>query len=238
MLSRIKDSYQNYIDIYENVLPTIKNDTAKRFLENSLYLSVFTSFEYFIKQMIDDYVNKKQDSIRYIDLNESLARIFMLESERKFQVNNIYDQNEERSRRFFKAYFKKIKDPLTKQDLSRHIKFEFFHESKLNSHYKVIFEQILGVPTFLEKIKIVKNNIDNGIEYREEIDGFTFISNYCKDIRNNIAHSNDNYSISSITFQDVIIAFEHIMEEINREYERYNGFPLSTVVRENILDNV
>lgn len=112
MLSRIKDSYQNYIDIYENVLPTIKNDTAKRFLENSLYLSVFTSFEYFIKQMIDDYVNKKQDSIRYIDLNESLARIFMLESERKFQVNNIYDQNEERSRRSFKAYFKKIKESI------------------------------------------------------------------------------------------------------------------------------
>ena len=109
MLDQIKENYSDYINIYNNILPSISDNTAKRFLENSLYLSIFTSFEFFIKHMINDYVNKiTRSGIKYIDLESEIARKYMLENGRKNQILNIYKENEEQSKRSFNAYLMPI----------------------------------------------------------------------------------------------------------------------------------
>lgn len=240
MLSTIINKYEDYIRIYQDILPNIEDGNAKRFLENSLYLSVFTSFEFFIKQIIDDYIDKVAGNIKYIDLKEPLARKFILEIERKSQINNMYVDNETKSKRAFSAFFKTISQPLSKQDLSKHIRFEFFHESKLNTHYEIVFNQILGIPDFLKNLRIT-HNIESNIEQTITTDGFNFIAKYCKDIRNNIAHNNDSYSISSelsMSFIDNVNTFQYIMKSIKEKYEEHNKFTLGAVIRENILDSI
>lgn len=218
MLNRIKENYNDYINIYNNIIPSIQDDTARRFLENSLYLSIFTLFEFFIKKMIEDYVNKiTEQGIRYTDLDRNIARVYILENDRKNQILNIYHEKEERSERSFNAYFQMLQTPISKQDLSKFIRFEFFHESKLRTHYKMIFSQILGAADFLNEIRITRNINDSIIEQTINTDGFTFISNYCKNIRNNIAHNNDNYTIEQdFSFIDAIGAFQHIMDELKK----------------------
>lgn len=248
MLDKIKLNYNNYIHIYSNIIPYITDDNAKRFLENSLYLAIFTSFEFFVKHMIDDYVNKKiADGIRYTDLECEIARKYILESERKNQILNIYKEKEEQSKRSFNAYFNMLKKPISRQDLSKYIKFEFFHESKLNTHYRIIFNQILGSSNFLDEISITQRESDSSssLDISISINAFKFISDYCGKIRNYIAHQNDNYAINleelfipGFTFIDIVNSFLYIMEEMKNKYESYNKFPLSTFSSKNILDSI
>ena len=51
MLSEINEKYQSYKEIHNEVLPILdkgeSSELAKDLLENSLYLSVFTTFENF-----------------------------------------------------------------------------------------------------------------------------------------------------------------------------------------------
>ena len=56
MLSEIQKKYQSYKDIYDRVLPMLEekgnSEIARGLLENSLYLSVFTTFENYLKELI------------------------------------------------------------------------------------------------------------------------------------------------------------------------------------------
>ena len=55
MLTQIKEKYKGYNDIFNSMesLDKIVHPKAKILLENSLYLSVFTIFENFLKSLID-----------------------------------------------------------------------------------------------------------------------------------------------------------------------------------------
>ncbi|MGC6343244.1 hypothetical protein ACNO7N_10210, partial [Bisgaard Taxon 45] len=195
MLNTIKTNYKNYIYIYNDIIPKISDDTAKRFLENSLYLAIFTSFEFFIKNMISHYVSKKvKEKITYMDLNDEIARKYILKNNRKNTILNIYKEDEQQSKRSFSSYLNMLKTPLSQKDLSEHIRFEFFHESKLNTHYPMIFSQIFGTADFLKEIRIAYVPPDSPIEQKIYTNALTFISEYCQDIRNNIAHNNDHYT--------------------------------------------
>lgn len=60
MLSEIHQKYQLYKEIYEKELETIVETTSnleivRSLLENSLYLSVFTIFESYLKELINNY---------------------------------------------------------------------------------------------------------------------------------------------------------------------------------------
>lgn len=60
MLSEIHQKYQLYKEIYEKELETIVEKTSnleivRSLLENSLYLSVFTIFESYLKELINNY---------------------------------------------------------------------------------------------------------------------------------------------------------------------------------------
>lgn len=253
MLDKIKENYNNYIYIYNDVIPNINDNNARRFLENSLYLAIFTSFEFFVKHMINDYVNKKIEiGIRYTDLEFGIARKYFLEKEGAIQQifkekNKEGDGTDERTiYKAFNKYFDELKSPLSKEQLSQYIRFEFFHKTKFK-HYQMIFSQILGSSNFLDDISITQRESDSSsaLELSVSISAFKFISDYCDKIRNYIAHQNDNYTINleelfilGFTFIDIVNSFLYIMNEMKRRYESHNNFPLSILSSENILDSI
>lgn len=235
ILDTIKKNYEDYIRIYNKELQNLE-ETAKRLLENSLYLSVFTSFEEFIKGIINDYITKRcQENIRYTDLDEEIAIQFMLEKENRSRFNNIYSDNKRESIRAFNAYFEKIKNPLSQEELSKYIKFKFFHKDVLDKHYNVLFKQILGDGEFLRNIKITTTSKDE-IHQEINIDGLTFIADFCDKVRNNIAHKNNSHTISEYSLQETIRGFEYIMEQIYNRYRNHTGFDLSTPARQNQVE--
>lgn len=54
----ILNTYDEYKNVYDNSLDSL-NGNAKILLENSLYLSIFTTFELFLKDIIDIYILEK-----------------------------------------------------------------------------------------------------------------------------------------------------------------------------------
>ena len=66
MIPEINEKYRLYKEIYNKVLFILDGDKssklARDLLENSLYLSVFTTFESFLKNIIDNYIYNKEKS--------------------------------------------------------------------------------------------------------------------------------------------------------------------------------
>ena len=65
MYTDIEQKFNAYKEIYNQIIPNIppcsQRTKAQTLLENSLYLSVFTTFEWFIRTLIDDYVIKASE---------------------------------------------------------------------------------------------------------------------------------------------------------------------------------
>lgn len=237
MIKNITNKYNVYLGIYNDILPSISDETARQFLENSLYLSVFTSFEYFLKGMINNYIENSKDKITCIELSDELAKIVVLDKIDKIRSSiEGLNKNKEGCNKGFSKYFKIIEEPLSEEDLNKYICFKFLHKEVLIKHYKVVFGQILGDPYFLEKINIIKKE-DYSIEQKTRETGRYFISEYCKNIRNNIAHNNDIFTIPNTSFEDVINSFMKIINEMREKYESYTGFDLS-LRSENVLDSI
>ena len=79
MYNVIKERFDAYKKIHDDILPCINHESetekAKVLLENSLYLSVFTTFEWFLRSLIDSYLtNITQGGICFIDLSEGIAK--------------------------------------------------------------------------------------------------------------------------------------------------------------------
>ena len=237
MIRNITNKYNAYLGIYNDILPFISDETARQFLENSLYLSVFTSFEYFLKGMINNYIENSKDKITCTELSDELAKIVVLDKidEIRSSIEGI-NKNKEGDGRGFSKYFKVIEQPLSERDLNKYICFKFLHKEVLIKHYKVVFGQILGDPYFLEKVNIIKKG-DYSIEQKTRENGRYFISEYCQNIRNNIAHNNDIFTIPNTSFEDVINSFMKIINEMREKYESYTGFDLS-LRSENVLDSI
>ena len=77
MLSEIQEKYKSYKDIYNNVLPMLEEkgnlEIAIGLLENSLYLSVFTTFENYLKELIRNYnYNKANQGVKFTDLSKRI----------------------------------------------------------------------------------------------------------------------------------------------------------------------
>ena len=65
--------YDEYKNVYNNSLGSLEGN-AKILLENSLYLSIFTTFELFLKDIIDIYIRKAlADEICFSELVDSFA---------------------------------------------------------------------------------------------------------------------------------------------------------------------
>lgn len=94
MLSEINEKYKSYKEIHNKVLPILNGDKsselAKDLLENSLYLSVFKTFENFLKNLIKHYIyNKEKAGVRFIDLSERIAH--SLFSSKSSQIKFIFN---------------------------------------------------------------------------------------------------------------------------------------------------
>ena len=144
MLSEINEKYQSYKEIHNRVLPILDGDKsselARILLENSLYLSVFTTFENFLKNLIDNYIyNKEKAGVKFIDLSERIAH--SLFSNKESQIKFIFDDKNKDKNKSFDTFFKWLTEDVDKKTSETHIHFEFLHKDKLNGYYKDLFQR-------------------------------------------------------------------------------------------------
>lgn len=225
MLQKIEVKYKIYNDIFNN-LEHESNSTVKTLIENSLYLSVFTVFEDFLKNLIKNYLdNISKKGIKFTQLSNGLAYKIFLDNEKR--INNIFNGSEKKKENAFDSYFKLIKNDLSKEELAKYIHFEFLHEGKLNGYYKDLFEQIIGEREILTNLKLKEecNDFDGLIEIQG--DAYTFLREYTVKVRNNIAHDMQLFKVDGFTsFNKITDAFLFIMQELKKIYEKHNGFEL------------
>ena len=244
MLYEINEKYQSYKDIYNKILPSldgeINSELAKNLLKNSLYLSVFTTFENFLKDLIDNYIyNKEKVGVKFTDLSERIAHLIF--SDNESQIKFIFEDKNKDKNKSFDAFFKLLKENINKKTLERHIHFEFLHKDKLNGYYKDLFQEILGDSEFLSNLELTQNmdNFDGSLSRKIESDAATFLHEYTDKIRNNIAHVNEKFKVGEYSsFEDIVDAFYYIIVAINKKYKTNTGFDLEEKVKVNILDNV
>lgn len=242
MLSEIQKKYQSYKYIYDEILPTLEekdnSEIARGLLENSLYLSVFTTFENYLKELINNYnYNKAKQGVKFTELSERIAHSIFSEKER--QIKYIFEDKNKNKKASFDAYFHTLKETIDSNTLEKHIRFEFLHKDKLNGYYKDLFQEILGDSDFLsnlvltQKIEVFGEQLDTKIQR----DAATFLYKYTDKIRNNIAHENEKFKIREYSFDDIADAFYSIIIKIDEQYRNNTGFDLEEEIKINMLDD-
>lgn len=230
MITKIKENYDAYKQIYTTVLPTFgKSEVDKQariLLENSLYLSVFTTFESFIKDIIENYIDNITESetgLTYTHLTEGFARAIFLSEEKR--INYIFSASENKQTESFRSYFNLIKNKLSRKQIETHVRFEFLHKNKLNSYYKDLFELLAGDKDLLLNLKITENSNDFDGLLDVKGDALTFLSEYTDKIRNSIAHQNQEFFIDGFdSFEKIVDSFFLIIETIVEKYEKHTNF--------------
>lgn len=243
MLSEIEENYKKYKDIHANIISKIgavsnevDMEMTKNLLENSLYLSVFTTFENFLKELIDNYnINKSEQGVKFTDLSNRIAHSMFLS--KKKHIMDIFQRND--SKKAFDAIFNEMRKEIKAETLKNHIRFEFLHKDKLNGHYKDLFQEILGDSDFLDKIKIeLDNGLVSDVDKKWNSNAATFLYQYTDEIRNNIAHENEKFKISDISsFEQVVDIFQSIIVNISERYKSHTGFDLEKDTSKNLMDN-
>lgn len=240
MYSDIEQKFTVYKEIYNQVIPSIPENSQKKkaqtLLENSLYLSVFTTFEWFIRTLIDDYVIKvSEQGICFNDLSAGIARYVFLRHERR--IIDLFNKSSDNQVHAFRSYYMSLKDNFTANQLKGYIHFEFFHENKLNGYYKDLFEQVLGNREFLTELMIdtCDDNLSSILETRQSAS--QFLIEFTDKVRNNIAHENSEFVLSDddYDFNSVIYRFLQIVKGIEDTYIAHTGFDIS-LPQENLLD--
>lgn len=233
----ILNTYDEYKNVYNNSLDSL-NGNAKILLENSLYLSIFTTFELFLKDIIDIYIRKAlADEICFSKLVDSFAIEYLKNKERQFD-NFFKDQNLDS----FNNIKSLLENRLSEKDLRIYVRFEFLHKKKLDKYYPALMEQILGKRNFLESVDIEFPDTDSatlGVELREVKNAKEFLSIYTEKIRNSIAHENSHFSVGNISFDKCVESFKDITNKIYDQFISYNDLQdterLSDIMRDNIL---
>ncbi len=233
----VLNTYDEYKNVYNNSLGSLEGN-AKILLENSLYLSIFTTFELFLKDIIDIYIRKAlADEICFSELVDSFAIEYLKNKERQFD-NFFKDQNLDS----FNNIKSLLENKLSEKDLRIYVRFEFLHKKKLDKYYPALMEQILGIRNFLESVDIEFPDTDSatlGVELREVKNAKEFLSIYTEKIRNSIAHENSHFSVGNISFDKCVESFKDITNKIYDQFISYNDLQdterLSDIMRDNIL---
>ena len=239
MLSKIKENYETYKKIYSELLPELDNNSdsmkiATILLENSLYLSVFTTFENFLKYMIENYIdNILKKEAKLIDLPNKFVHLIFISDKEK--VTRMLDGDN----KAFESHFTLLKNKLTKDLLIKHIKFKFLHKEELDKYYnKVLFKEILGDEKILYNIKLTEIEDFGEVLKTNTTNAFDFLFSYTEKIRNNIAHENDKFQIGEYSsFDKIVDAFYKIITEISKKYSDNTGYDLNIEIKNNILEN-
>ena len=216
---------------------------AKILLENSLYLSIFTTFELFLKNIIDIYIRKAlADGICFSNLVDFFAIEYLKKRERQFD-NFFKNQNQNQILSSFTNIKSLLEGNLNEEDLRTYVRFEFLHKKKLDKYYPALMEQILGIENFLESVEIEFPDTDSDtlcVELREVKNAKDFLSIYTEKIRNSIAHENSQFSVGNTSFEKCVESFKEITTKIYDQFISYNELQnpdrLSSLMRENILE--
>lgn len=245
ILLGIKNDYESYKNIYQEILPTLKDrdNKAKVLLENSLYLSVYNTFEDFIKLMIENYINNiSLKEIKFTELEEGIARKVFIEN--KGCIENILNANKESiSQKAFSSYFKNLNNKISRETLQKYIHFDYLHKNKLNGYYKHLFKVLLGDEDFLKKVKLSEINevFDDSLSQEVSIDASTFLADSTEKVRNRIAHANNKFEVKSYssfsTFSKITDNFYKIILELAGQYYKHTRFALDKNVERNLLED-
>ena len=239
MYNVIKERFDAYKKIHDDILPCINHESetekAKVLSENSLYLSVFTTFEWFLRSLIDSYLtNITQGGICFIDLSEGIAKNIFLSHEP--HINSVFHKKSDKQKKAFNSFYSKIKENYSKSDLEPFIHFEFLHKSKLDGYYKDVFEQILGDPDFLDNLMVEVTIDDAGVTRKIRESASKFLSDFTEQVRNNIAHENSEFRMpEQYSFDSVIERFLQIVKNFEDSYETYTKFEI-TKTSNNLLE--
>ena len=118
----ILNTYDEYKNVYNNSLDSL-NGNAKILLENSLYLSIFTTFELFLKDIIDIYIRKAlTDGICFSNLVDSFAIEYLKNRERQFD-NFFKNQNQQQILSSFTNIKSLLEGNLSEEDLRISVRF-------------------------------------------------------------------------------------------------------------------
>ena len=124
-VDNIFKNYKKYIDIYENDLKTLDNE-ASTFLLNSLYLSVYTTFEYFLDFLIQRYVENitlSSKGIKLEDLKGSIAmKYFINTNKNDKKLHNLLMNPQTKT---FDSIRSVLYGKIPREELSKYLKFEF-----------------------------------------------------------------------------------------------------------------
>lgn len=238
----ILNTYDEYKNVYNNSLGSLDGN-AKILLENSLYLSIFTTFELFLKDIIDIYIRKAlADGICFSNLVDFFAIEYLKKRERQFD-NFFKNQNQNQILSSFTNIKSLLEGNLNEEDLRTYVRFEFLHKKKLDKYYPALMEQILGIENFLESVEIEFPDTDSdslGVELREVKNAKDFLSIYTEKIRNSIAHENSQFSVGNTSFEKCVESFKEITTKIYDQFISYNELQnpdrLLSLMRENILE--
>lgn len=209
-----------------------------------IYLSIFTTFELFLKDIIDIYIRKALvDGICFSNLVDSFAIEYLKNRERQFD-NFFKNQNQNQILSSFTNIKSLLGGNLSEEDLRIYVRFEFLHKKKLDKYYPALMEQILGERNFLESVDIEFPDTDSdtlGIELREVKNAKDFLSIYTEKIRNSIAHENSQFSVGNTSFEKCVESFKEITNKIYDQFISYNELQnpdrLLFLMRDNILDS-
>ena len=240
--SSILNTYDEYKNVYNNSLDSLDGN-AKILLENSLYLSIFTTFELFLKDIIDIYIRKAlADGICFSNLVDFFAIEYLKKRERQFD-NFFKNQNQNQILSSFTNIKSLLEGNLNEEDLRTYVRFEFLHKKKLDKYYPALMEQILGIENFLESVEIEFPDTDSdtlGVELREVSNAKHFLTIYTEKIRNSIAHENSQFTVENTSFEICVESFKEITTKIYDQFISYNELQnpdrLSSLMRENILE--
>lgn len=238
----ILNTYDEYKNVYNNSLGSLDGN-AKILLENSLYLSIFTTFELFLKDIIDIYIRKAlADGICFSNLVDFFAIEYLKKRERQFD-NFFKNQNQNQILSSFTNIKSLLEGNLNEEDLRTYVRFEFLHKKKLDKYYPALMEQILGIENFLESVEIEFPDTDSdslGVELREVKNAKDFLSIYTEKIRNSIARENSQFSVGNTSFEKCVESFKEITTKIYDQFISYNELQnpdrLLSLMRENILE--
>lgn len=238
----ILNTYDEYKNVYNNSLGSLDGN-AKILLENSLYLSIFTTFELFLKNIIDIYIRKAlADGICFSNLVDFFAIEYLKKRERQFD-NFFKNQDQNQILSSFTNIKSLLEGNLNEEDLRTYVRFEFLHKKKLDKYYPALMEQILGIENFLESVEIEFPDTDSDtlcVELREVKNAKDFLSIYTEKIRNSIAHENSQFSVGNTSFEKCVESFKEITTKIYDQFISYNKLQnperLSSLMRENILE--
>lgn len=228
VIKEIENKFNEYISIYKNESIILSED-GKTLLENSIYLSIFTAFENFLKLTIESFIIEKKDNLLAENIKSDISEEIIF-GNKGTTIKN---------RSNFENISILINNPLKEGKLRNAYKFKFLHDDAIEKYYNKIFHDILGISYYFNKLTLEnKNSSIPNLETIETIHANKFLSDFTKNIRNSIAHQNHIFKtkISDYSIPETCDFFLQIIRDISIKFFQHNNAEIRYSEKYNALD--